>query len=417
MASEIRVDKINSLSGVGTVTLSPTGVDIAGITTAATLRATTGIVTSLTAGSLTSLGAVSGTTGTFSGAVSGTTGTFTGDVDIASSLVHTGDTDTKLTFTTDNISLVTGGTTRVNITSGGNLEMPNDNDYIKIGAGQDLQLVHTGSSSNIVNTTGALQIQSDDIRFDNASGTERARISATQFSVGTTAAVGGVNVAIAGSMRLVNATGQSATISALPSGTYNTGVSGGSAIVFHRFSDSGGGSDEIAFETHHQGTRHGEAARFNKSGNLAFPSGQGIDFTATGDGGTVGSELLDDYEEGTWVPNIYNAGSSSNWTAKDGDYQKVGNTVTVWFRCDGGTQPRSGGSSGHLTITGLPFALSGMDSNTILGIGGGNFTSSGSIDVNISTAGSGNPFVRRGGSNYSEQCNYFSACFTYKTTA
>ena len=112
-------------------------------------------------------------------AISGTTGTFTGEIDIASSLVHTGDTDTKLTFTTDNISLVTGGTTRVNITSGGNLEMPNDNDYIKIGAGQDLQLVHTGSSSNIVNTTGALQIQSDLIRFDNASGTERARISST----------------------------------------------------------------------------------------------------------------------------------------------------------------------------------------------------------------------------------------------
>ena len=38
MASEIRVDKINSLSGVGTVTLSPTGVDIAGITTAETLK-------------------------------------------------------------------------------------------------------------------------------------------------------------------------------------------------------------------------------------------------------------------------------------------------------------------------------------------------------------------------------------------
>ena len=120
MASEIRVDKINSLSGVGTVTLSPTGVDIAGITTAATLRATTGIVTSLTAGSLTSLGAVSGTTGTFSGAVSGTTGTFsgavsgttgtfsgavsgttgtfTGDVDIADKIVHTGDTNTAIRF-------------------------------------------------------------------------------------------------------------------------------------------------------------------------------------------------------------------------------------------------------------------------------------------------------------------------------
>ena len=141
-------------------------------------------VGALNATSVVSSGAISGTTGTFSGAlnaaaISGTTGTFTGDIDIASSLVHTGDTDTKLTFTTDNISLVTGGTTRVNITSGGNLEMPNDNDYIKIGAGQDLQLVHTGSSSNIVNTTGALQIQSDLIRFDNASGTERARISST----------------------------------------------------------------------------------------------------------------------------------------------------------------------------------------------------------------------------------------------
>ena len=162
MASEIRVDKINSLSGVGTVTLSPTGVDIAGIITAATLRATTGIVTSLTAGSLTSLGAVSGTTGTFTstvnsgttatgtifsvgdsgssgdraiqfkraattndiniqainsgsggtnllfnqeggaasfgGAISATTGTFTGDVDIADKIVHTGDTNTAIRF-------------------------------------------------------------------------------------------------------------------------------------------------------------------------------------------------------------------------------------------------------------------------------------------------------------------------------
>ena len=92
MASEIRVDKINSLSGVGTVTLSPTGIDIAGITTAATLRATTGIVTSLTAGSLTSLGAVSGTTGTFSAAVSGTTGTFSGAVS-GTTGTFTGDVD------------------------------------------------------------------------------------------------------------------------------------------------------------------------------------------------------------------------------------------------------------------------------------------------------------------------------------
>jgi len=62
MASEIRVDKINSLSGVGTVSLSPTGVDISGITTAETLKATTGIVTTLTAttGILTTFEATTG---------------------------------------------------------------------------------------------------------------------------------------------------------------------------------------------------------------------------------------------------------------------------------------------------------------------------------------------------------------------
>ena len=111
MASEIRVDKINSLSGVGTVTLSPTGVDIAGITTAATLRATTGIVTSLTAGSLTSLGAVSGTTGTF-----------TGDVDIADKIIHTGDTNTAIRFpAADTVTVETGGSERARIDSSGRL--------------------------------------------------------------------------------------------------------------------------------------------------------------------------------------------------------------------------------------------------------------------------------------------------------
>ena len=42
MASEIRVDKITSLSGVGTISPSPTGVEIAGITTVSTLKVGSG---------------------------------------------------------------------------------------------------------------------------------------------------------------------------------------------------------------------------------------------------------------------------------------------------------------------------------------------------------------------------------------
>ena len=326
MASEIRVDKINSLSGVGTVTLSPTGVDIAGITTAATLRATTGIVTTfeattgnittlraptgivttLTANTVTSLGAVSGTTGTFSGAISGTTGTFTGDVSIPDTIVHTGDTNTKIRFP-----------------------------------------------------------DADIISFENGAGGETARFSATnQFSVGTIADITGANVAIGGSVRLVNATGQSATISALPSGTYNTGVSGGSAIVFHRFSDAGGGSDEIAFETHHQGTRHGEAARFNKSGNLAFPSGQGIDFSATGDGsgGSSVSELFSDFETGTFSLGGPVIGGGS-FTATVGRYTRIGNVCHIFVQADSFS---TSGQNYDLQLSGLPFTSSSSNSSFAL---------------------------------------------------
>ena len=46
MASEIRVNKIENRSGLGTVTFADTGVDIAGITTAATLKVGTGVTAS-----------------------------------------------------------------------------------------------------------------------------------------------------------------------------------------------------------------------------------------------------------------------------------------------------------------------------------------------------------------------------------
>ena len=67
MASEIRVDNITSLSGVGTITPSATGVEIAGITTVSTLKATTGIVTTLeaTTGDITTLRAPTGIVTTF----------------------------------------------------------------------------------------------------------------------------------------------------------------------------------------------------------------------------------------------------------------------------------------------------------------------------------------------------------------
>ena len=103
--------------------------------------------------------------------------------------------------------------------------------------------------------------------YDSLNGVERIRITSTgELGVNTTAPV--EKLGISGNMRFVNPTGTTSRITALPSGSYNTGTSGGSAICFQRFADGGGGSDEIFFETHWQGNRHGESMRINKHGHV-----------------------------------------------------------------------------------------------------------------------------------------------------
>lgn len=70
-----------------------------------------------------------------------------------------------------------------------------------------------------------------------------------------------------------------------------------------------------------------EQARFTDNG-LRFPSGKGIDFSATSDGGTsTPSELLDDYEEGSWDPQIL--GWNGSYSIQEGRYIKIGRMVHV----------------------------------------------------------------------------------------
>jgi|DEB0MinimDraft_10_1074344.scaffolds.fasta_scaffold08588_2 hypothetical protein len=83
-----------------------------------------------------------------------------------------------------------------------------------------------------------------------------------------------------------------------------------------------------------------------------LPNGVKLAGTASSD-----AEVLDDYEEGTWTPVI--AGSSIAGTYEIAtayaDYVKIGKSVTVnVFVLMAGSL--SGGGSGNLEITGLPFA-------------------------------------------------------------
>jgi len=94
-------------------------------------------------------------------------------------------------------------------------------------------------------------------------------------------------------------------------------------------------------------------------GNLVVANGHGIDFSATGNGsGTMSSELLDDYEEGTFTPSWGDSNSSysspsPSYASQTGHYTKVGNTVYFDFEL---ATSNWNGSGSTMWVHGLPYA-------------------------------------------------------------
>ena len=171
-----------------------------------------------------------------------------------------------------------------------------DNDLVTFGVGDDLTLSHNGSNSYITNTTGILVLQGTN------SGTW-----------------------------VLNGSGQA---------VFKTDAN---AVIL------GHGSGE-KFRTVTTGV--------SVTGNVAVTSGNGIDFSATAGTGT--SELLDDYEEGTWTPVISDNSSGGNLgSASIGQalYTKIGRTVFLSANLTNiVTTDMTAGNL--LFIQGLPFASS-----------------------------------------------------------
>ena len=96
------------------------------------------------------------------------------------------------------------------------------------------------------------------------------------------------------------------------------------------------------------------------TGNLVIgTAGNGIDFSATAGTGT--SELLNDYEEGTWTPSI---GGNATYTTQVGSYTKIGRQVTLWFDLTINVL----GTGSTQFISGVPFVpaiLVGYHSGTV----------------------------------------------------
>ena len=92
-------------------------------------------------------------------------------------------------------------------------------------------------------------------------------------------------------------------------------------------------------------------------GNVTLASGHGIAFSATSnDGTTTTDELLDDYEEGTWTPQIREGGnvmSGQNLNLGDGaTYVRIGNLCQIQFDI---TVTAIGSGNGGASMYGLPF--------------------------------------------------------------
>ena len=341
MASEIRVDKITSLSGVGTISPSPTGVEIAGITTTATLKATTGIVTTLTAttGIVTTL----------------TTNTLTANstAKVGSGVTLSPDGDVFAT----GISTFSGGLK----TSGGNIT-------IKQPAGTDATLeVNEGTTNNnfifrqsatqcLIQTGASIPLN---IRAQGGAGSgqhlalwtresERIRIqSAGNIGIGTSAPATILHVqANAGDMLRLDrdntgSVGNQIAFRHSASGTLTE--TGSINCVSTANADTG----QLRFYTKESGGSNTEKLRILSSGGITF------------NGDTATANALDDYEEGDWTPTFDTSNASGSITVNSynvqyGKYVKIGKMVYVEGVIRGNV---TNNSNGTYDLGGLPFTV------------------------------------------------------------
>ena len=318
MASEIRVNKINSRTGVGTITLSPTGVDFTGIATVATLKATTGIVTTLSA---------------------------TGDVTIGDKIIHDGDTDTAIRFPAsgDTFTVETGGSERVRVDSSGNLGINNASPGTKLAIGDG-----TIDSSNVITFGKRVAGTNSNLpvigHHSDGSGSGIA-ICATSsggkihFFTGNGSDGFGAE-SNAEAMR-VDHNGQLGIGTVSPAHKLDV-HNGNSGVIVARQTTNNGGYNIF------EGDDSSGSTKFYVSHNGRVGASEGIIFGSD----TADANVLDDYEEGTWTPTVSSAGSV---TGEDAKYTKIGNLVHVYGKL---TSFTNSSSSNTIVVTSLPFTAS-----------------------------------------------------------
>ena len=319
----------------------------------------------------------------------------TGDFSIADKIVHTGDTNTAIRFpSADTITAETSGLERLRITSDGkigiNKNSPSKELHVSGNAGAGIMIESSGTTNGGVldlrNTQGSNQTYRLAVGGgDNAYVLGRGFFirddnnSATRFVINTNGRIGINELNPQQQLHVHDDTGYQGIL---------INGNGAPRIAFARSTTTTGewsvgidgtnGNDFVINNSNNNSNRMfiiGSAAGNNKitcgantqiNGNLIMASaGNGIDFSATANGGTgTPSELLDDYEEGYFAPEITNLTSgygSGTFYNRQCRYTKVGNMVTCWGHIQWwGNAVTSGADNQVFTITGFPFEVDGV---------------------------------------------------------
>jgi len=194
------------------------------------------------------------------------------------------------------------------------------------------------SGLHIRNDVGG-QLSGSDQNIDFAIGNSTPVIS---FGAGGSATFGDGNISLDSDGRSVFATASTAgTIL----DTYFTGAATGN---FFRGFNNGTETCSIAADG---------SATFN--GNISFPDGQGIDFSATaGSGISANGGILDDYEEGTFTVTMQSDNNDATISTNNttGYYIKVGGKVSFTYYSSVASCSNAG--TGGARLKGLPFTAS-----------------------------------------------------------
>jgi hypothetical protein len=287
---------------------------------------------------------------------------------------------TAIAFSTGGTTTTETGTERMRITSGGNVGIGETNPTYK------LTIVNAGAStflgiSNQGNSTGDRQLR---LGFGGAGADTFATIQGTRLNVADDVNIimqsGGGNVGIG-----TISPGERLTIQSSASGTapqlklqnpVDSNSSQGAANNLSAGQLLFGATGAFPLTARIESVYNSDAS-FGRSADLVFSGANGsgtlservritaggyvrLDTTTGGiqfNGDTAAANALDDYEEGTWTPVIRGSGTAGTYelsTPTYSTYTKIGRQVTVaaQITLQGSI---TGGGTGYLQITGLPY--------------------------------------------------------------